>query len=427
MTNQSAATVQGPLTLRLSFWLRLVLWAMVAMGFAVFLFEVLSGGRQRSWQTFHVNFVFWTGLAQAGVVFAAAYRITNGRWGEFMRRLGMAMASFLPVSILLFVVLMLGRSYIFPWVHTDPSRVLEPVPAKQAWLDAPALFTRDGLALLLLGALSYAFVYYSMRPAWGLLVLPTGNLWSRFMKLGQQGWKGLEAEHVRCQGILDRLTPILLIAYALVYSLVGFDLLMSLEPHWYSTLFGWDYFLTTFYSAIAAITVLAVLVRRYCHLESRIAVAEFYDMGRLLLGFCLLCGGFFLAQYLVVWYGNITEEIEWMIRRFHHQPWAVVGWTCVAGLFLIPLTAFLSRELKRRPLLLMSVAGLILVMMWLWRYLAIVPALWKEHSLPLGVPELLITTGFSAAWTLVLFSYLSVAPIILPPEAEKLGLPPVVH
>lgn len=99
----------------------------------------------------------------------------------------------------------------------------------------------------------------------------------------------------------------------------------------------------------------------------------------------------------------------------------------MAGLLLVPLTAFLSRELKKRPLLLLSVAALILVMMWLWRYLAIVPAVWKEHSLPLDVPELAITAGFAAAWLLTVFSYLRVAPLIPPPESGQLSARSVPH
>ena len=127
------------------------------VGTAAFLYGVLLGDSIRAWQSLLVNFLFFGGLAQAGVVLSAMMQVTSSRWGRALKRTAEATSAFLPVSFVLLLVLLAGVSAWAPWVHA-------PVEAKQAWLNIPFFVTRQVLGCLLLGGISLAYVYRSVRP-----------------------------------------------------------------------------------------------------------------------------------------------------------------------------------------------------------------------------------------------------------------------
>jgi hypothetical protein len=325
--------------------------ALFALGTATFVVALALGHPVRAWQAFLLNFLFWTGIAQSGVVFAAAYQVSKGRWSDAFRRMGESLVFFLPVSLVLFVAMMLfGASSIFVWART-------PVADKRLWLSVPFLGVRDLVVFAGLYALSAAYVYYSQRSA------------TRRTRV---------------------LAPVLLIAFGLGYSLIGFDLVMSLDPSWYSTLFGWYFFVSAFYAGLAFLAIAAAL---FHHLTAD----ETHDLGRLLFGFCLLTGGLFWAQWLVFWYGDLPEEIAFVIRRYYRMPYAPLAWTATYGAFIVPLVILLSKNLKRKPKRLMAVACWILAMLWLERYVWIVPSIWTGDSAPLLI-EALITAGFAGGF-----------------------------
>jgi hypothetical protein len=150
---------------------------------------------------------------------------------------------------------------------------------------------------------------------------------------------------------------------------------------------------------VIVVAIAAAVFRRHWNLEQHLEAAQSHDLGKLLFGVCLLTGGFFWAQWLVFWYGDLPEEIAYVIRRYYEMPFAPVAWVMTYGAFLVPLVLLLSKPLKRNPRRLAWVALWILAMMWLERYVWIVPAVWKGNSAPLAV-ELVITAGFAGgfAW-----------------------------
>ena len=330
--------------------LRRVFQGMLVVGAVTFLVALAAGQSQRAWQAYLLNFLLWTGVAQCGVVFSAAYQVTKGQWSDTLRRLGESLWFFLPVSLALFLIMMLfGASSIFPWAS-------HPIEGKQLWLSVPFVTARDLAVFLVVSGLSVAYVH-------------------------------CRQERTRV------LAPVLLIAFGLGYSLIGFDLVMSLDPHWSSTLFGWYFFVSSFYSMLAWLAIAAVLFRKAWGLEQHLDADQSHDLGRLLFGFCLLTGGFFWAQWLVFWYGNLPEEIGYVLRRYYEMPFAPLAWVMTYGAFLVPLVVLLSKSLKRRPRQLAAVAVWIFAMLWLERYLWIVPSIWKGQGAPLLI-ELLVTAGF---------------------------------
>jgi hypothetical protein len=383
----------------------LALRVFVVLGVLAFIGGIAAGASQRVWMSYLINFCFWSGLAQAGVVFSAAYRLTNGRWGETIRRVAEGFVLFVPASVLLFLVTIAGRTELWPWID-------DPIPAKAAWLNEPFFFLRVTLYFVTLSALSLWYVYRSIRPEVGLLKergLATDSPWvARITK----GWRGHDAEVLVSQATLTKLVPGLLIAYAGFYSFIGFDVVMSLDPHWYSTIYGWLYFVHAFDAGVAATIIVAILARRYFGLTEHVSTKQFYDVSRLLMGICMLAGGFYWSQYLVIWYGNLGEEIERLLTRYSHDPWPPVQWSVIVGLYFFPIAIFLSRAIKERPRTLIVIASIILVANWFYHFIEIAPAVWTGASLPLGIVELGIALGFLGGVGLCWLAYARVVPLV---------------
>jgi hypothetical protein len=370
------------------FWLALVL-----VGVVTFWVGISGTGSERAWQAFLVNFLFWSGLAYGSILISAALVMTKARWGRPLKRLAEAPVAFLPFSLLLFGILFLGRHKIFPWIQ-------KPVAEKALWLNAGFLFARDGFFLLILTLASLALVYFSVR---GDKPVP-GQ--------GAEAWKEYRS---RGEAFLNRqsvLSPILGILFALGLSLLGFDLVMSLSPHWSSTLFGLYFFVGAFYSALAILMFLAVLSIRRFNMGEYIGPNQLQDLGKLLLGFCLVTGDFFFSQFLVIWYGNLPEETRFVITRVQSMPWKPLAWTVLGLCFALPFIVLLSRKAKGRgwPMLLLS--GTILVGMWLERFLLVAPSLWKGPGLPLGLSEVLISLGFLGLMALCILWFFNRFPLL---------------
>jgi hypothetical protein len=337
---------------------------LLAIGCAAFIVAIAAGQAQRAWSSYLLNLLFFTGIAQCGVIFAAAYQVTKAQWSDLLRRMGESLSFFLPVSLLLFLVMMLfGASSIFPWAR-------HPYPGKEMWLNTPAVTLRDGAVFALVFSLSLLYVSWSRR----------------------------NDERTRT------LAPILIVAFGIGFSLIGFDLVMPLEPEWSNTLFGWYFFVAAFYAMLAVLAIAAAALRRPWALEPHLGPGQTHDLGRLLFGICLLAGGLFWAQWLVFWYGNLPEEIGYVIRRYYEMPFGPLGWLMAYGGFVVPLVLLLSKPLKRSPYALMAVAVWILAMQWLQHYLWIVPAIWKGPGAPF-LFELLITAGFLGGFTWAWIAY----------------------
>ena len=390
---------------------RTVCYVVSLLGAGTFLYGVVAGDAVRVWEALLVNFLFWSGIAQAGVVLSVLLQVTAARWGRPLKRVAEATAAFMPVAFLVLLVLFLGQSVVLPWVE-------EPVEARQAWLNVPFLVARQGLGFLLLSGLSLLYVYFSVRPDIGMLresgTVSLGNVAQRWIG----GWRGLSAERAFSQRWQNRLAPMILIVYAYVFSLQAFDFVMSLDPQWYSTLVGGYFFIGNLYAGVAFLAVVAVWARTRLNLQTYIGTGQLHDLGRLLLGFCMLWTYLFWTQYLVIWYGDLPEETAFVARRTAEAPWAALAWIVFLGCFLIPFVTLLSREVKRRPRGLLTIALIVLVGMWLERFILVSPSLWEGELLPLGVIELLLTGGFLASFTICYTTFLQAVPIL--PLADPL-------
>ena len=369
------------------------------IGMIAFLVGVSGPHPLRAWQAYLINYVFWAGLSFGAVLFAAILNLADAVWGRPLKRLAEGLGAFLPISFLLFWVLYLGREEIFPWVR-------EPVHEKEGWLNAGFLFARNGVGLCMLTVLSLGLIYCSVKadrkyssPATG--PAPAGP------RVEPQ-----ESVYWRAQRVLS---PLIAIVYAFVLSLLAFDLIMSLDPHWYSTLFGAYYFMSSFYVALVALYLLSQIFLKFSKsrelIHAHLHPHHIHDLGKLVFAFCLFTGYLFFVQFLVIWYGNLPEETRYVILRVRFTPWEPVGWVILSLIFAVPFVGLLRRRSKMNPWVIMIVSALVLAGMWLERFILVAPSLWKGEELPLGLPEVLISAGFLGLMALSLAAFLSRVPV----------------
>ena len=376
------------------------LWGLVGIGVITFLIGVAGEHPQRAWQTYLVNWLFWSGLALSGLTFSAMLRVAKAQWAGPLLQLAEALAAFLPISFFLVLVLFLGSEHLFAWI-------LDPVPAKQAWLNKPFLILRNLFGCVVLYGCGFALLRASLQAS--------GSLAARYAAGTRPGVYALfvsqqqAADTAGGKRQLEILSPIFILLYAVVCSLFAFDLVMSLEPYWISTLFGAYFCIGNMYAGLSVLAILAVLMR-----SSLLSPERAHDLGKLLFGFCVLWTYLLWCQYLPIWYGNLPEETGFLVVRLFDEPWTEVSFMVLLFNFLLPFPLLLLQWVKRVPAVLAGISTLILVGVWLERYILVVPSIWHDHWLPLGWIELGILVGFFALFTLAFRAWVKTFPIRLP-------------
>lgn len=339
-------------------------WSLLALiGAVAFVLGAGSDDAPRAWSIYLVNLVFWSGLAVTGPAVAGMMQLTEARWSPSVRRIALTTAGFLPVALALLALLYLGRTVLYPWVT-------RPIPIKAAWLNTPFFWFRTlGLAAVLFGV-CFAFVGALLHdPA------PADE----------------ERERVR----RNRLAVLLLVLWVVTVSLWGFDLVMSLEPTWYSGLFGGYFVVSTLYTGFCLLSILSV--RANARGVATIPPGAIQDVAKLQFGLSIMWMYFFWSQYLVIWYGNVPVETRFLVARFFAQPWQTLAWVVLVVGWLIPFAYLLKRltgrpPARHAPLVVVATFGLVAI--FLERVLVIFPSVAPTGGLPLGFRDLAITAGF---------------------------------
>lgn len=340
------------------------------LGTVAFLYGITQGRPARVWGIYLVNLLFWSSLSITGPAVAAMIQVTEGRWSPSIKRIALTTAGFLPVSFVLFVVLFWGRAVLYPWVT-------EPLPIKAVWLNVPFMSLRIGLGVLLL-------YWVAMR------------LVKAVLAEDQPG-----ADSPRAVDRRNRLASILLVLYVVVLSLWGFDLLMSLDPHWWSGLFGGYYVVTSMYTGFGLVTFLTI--RSNERGLSHVSPPAIQDVAKLTFALSVFWMYFFFSQYLVIWYGNVPAETRFVAFRFFVQPWGTIAWAIFIIGWLIPFS-YLLKRLTGRPPERHRVFKVILFFGWIAiffeRMLLVFPSLLRDNTVPIGPVEILVTLGFFSLFVL---------------------------
>jgi hypothetical protein len=384
---------------------RPVLWTFAIfaiIGIGGFVFQLAGQHPERAWQVYLINFLLWSAIAQGALLFSMVTHLTKARWSKPLQGIAESFAAFFPISFGLFLVLFIGRDYLFPWLGQD-------LHGKEVWLNLPFLFWRDFFGLLILYGLGFAYLYYALR-----LKMGHGETHTVMPRFLHYWWSGSAPDQDQCRARMSTLSVLYIIAYAFVLSLIAFDLVMSMDPHWISTLFGAYSFVKAFYVGLGSLIILAAAVRLSQGEQSGLTSSHFHDLGKLFFAFCLAWADFFYCQFVVIWYGNISEETSYIIKRTMVAPWNSLAWIVFIVSFVVPFFILLNRGIKTRLNFMIVLCSVVLAGIWLEHLLLLGPAL-NPHAVtvPLGPIEGFITLGFLGLMALSILFFLRLFPVLV--------------
>ncbi|MCO6431287.1 MAG: hypothetical protein J5J00_10540 [Deltaproteobacteria bacterium] len=384
------------------------MWVFVLVGMAIFMRAVFFGDPALAWGAFYTNVIFWMGLAVGACIIPAIFQIVRAQWSPPVRRIAEANVAFLPWAYFALLTSYFGREHLFPWARA-------PMPGREYWMSPDFVYLRFGLLMPLLFFLIWRFVRMSLRTDVGMIKehAKHSHKWSlSYYDTLTSGWKGTVEEVREIQPRLSRFAPVLVFAYAIIFSLFAFEMIMSMDVIWYSNMFGGFIFIGNIYMGWAVLSILvSYLSRHHKEYARTLTDQQFWDLGKLTFGFCILWGYLFFSQFLPQWYGNLPEETQWMILRTREYPWKIFGWTVLSLCFVLPFILLLSRDVKKIPATLSAVCAIVLLGMYLERYIIVMPQL-SPGAIPFGITEIGVFLGFLGVYVLSINGFLSRFPFI---------------
>ena len=321
-------------------------------------------------QSYLMAYMLCLGVTLGCLALGMVHQLSGGAWGVVARRPIGAAARVLPVMTLLFLPIVFGMRHFYPWTHADLVARDEVLQAKQLYLNIPFFLIRAAVYFIAWNAVSFFL-----------------NAWS------------LEQDRTDDPQIarrMQRLSAGGLVAYGLTITFASFDWLMSLEPHWFSTIYGVLIIGGQGLTGLAFLIIVLVWLGRRPPLDRIIVPAHFHDLGNLLLAFVMLWAYFSFSQYLITWAGNLPEEIAWYLHR-QHTSWRIVGAGLVLFHFAVPFALLLSRTVKREPQMIVKVAIGIMIVRLVDLFWLIAPEFHRE-GVWISWLDILLPTSLFAIW-----------------------------
>jgi hypothetical protein len=324
-----------------------------------------------------VAYLFWSGLSLGCLALLMLHHLVGGAWGAMIRRLLEAGTRTLPLMVVLFVPLLYGLTTLYSWSQPEVVAHDGLLQHKSVYLNVPFFVQRAAL-------------YFAI---W-LIVMFFLNHWSR-----QQEQVAGAPQERRVQRRLRLLSAPGLVLYVLTVTFAAVDWIMSLEPHWYSTLYGVVILVGQILAALALAIVLITQLAEVPPVSTVLTLQHLHDLGNLLLAFVMFWAYIAFSQFLIIWSGNLPEEVSWYIHRTQG------GWEWLGGLVLLlhfglPFVVLLSRTSKRRAQVLWRIAAGLLGLHLLELFWLVLPAFYPStlaiHWLDVGLP-----IGMGGLWMAV--------------------------
>lgn len=347
-------------------------------------------------QSYLVAFTYFLSLSLGALFFVLLHHVTRAGWSVVVRRLAEGMASLFPLLALLVVPILVGMHDLYSWSRPGATAHDAVLAGKSGYLNPTFFIIR--LAL-----------YFAV---WWFL----GRYF--FKKSVEQDTTGDPKTTVT----LTRRSAPAMVLYAFAVNFCAFDLLMSIDPHWYSTIFGVYLFSSSVVGFFAVLPHVTHWLQHHRQLLHSVTIEHFHDMGKMLFAFIVFWAYIAFSQYMLIWYGNLPEETEWYLRRQTHG-WTWVSLLIVFGHFLIPFVVLIFRGAKRNVHVLLIASAWVAIMHWVDVYWLIVPNL-SPSKVSLGLMDLfcMLAVGgmYAAAWVLKMRHY-PLVPVNDPRLAESLA------
>jgi hypothetical protein len=330
------------------------------------------------------GFLFWTGVSLGCLGLLMIQHLTGGRWGFAIRRILEAGSRAVVVAPLAFVPVALALPRVYVWARPDAVAADGLLRHQAAYLNPGFFLGRTAFYLGLWIAISHLLARWSVA-------------------LDEQ-------DDPRIAGRMRMLSGGGLPALALTITFASIDWAMSLDPHWFSTIYGVIFLVGQGLSALAFVVVVLALLRDEEPLRSALGAETVHDLGKLLLAFVMLWAYVCLSQFLIIWSGNLPEEIPWYLHRLEGG-WRLAGAGIVLFHFVLPFLLLLSRDLKRDARRLGLVAAAILAARMVDLFWLVGPDL-RGHGAGLHWMDAAALAGIGGTWVAVFAHLLSSRPLV---------------
>lgn len=298
-----------------------IVLAVVGGGAACTLALRTAEPRSLLFHAYLVAFTFYLTITLGALFFVMLHHLCRAGWSVTLRRIAEALSGNVGLMAVLLIPLMLGIGELYEWSHPEAVAHDPLLAGKSVYLSPTSMLLR--------------FVLYFA--VWGTLAW---YLRSRSIRQDQSG-------DYRLSTAMERVSAPGMIALALTMTFAAIDLLMSLNPDWYSTIFGVYFFGDCVLSGLIVVTLAALWLQATGHIGRAITTEHYHDLGKLTFAFVFFWGYIAFSQYLLIWYANMPEETQFYLPR-QLGPWAAVSVALVACHLLIPFVGLLSRHAKRR-------------------------------------------------------------------------------
>ena len=314
-------------------------------------------------------FSFFLAIALGALFFVMVQHLARASWSVTVRRTAEMLANNLVVLFILFLPLLPGVYDLFKWSHEDVIATDALIASKAAYLNEPFFYARTA-------------AYFAIWVFFGWWFLRTSRMQD-------------ETRDPALTTRMSKVSTIGLILFGLSITFYAVDWIMSIDAHWYSTMFGVYYFAGAVVAFYSALILIVTWLRRTGHLQTSVNVEHYHDMGKLLFGHNIFWAYIAFSQFMLIWYANIPEETLFFLHRAEHG-WKAVSLSLPWLHFALPFLFLMSHNVKRRPALLATGAALLLVMCYVDIYWLVQPY-FHQHGPRFGLSDvgsLLAIGGF---------------------------------
>ncbi len=368
-------------------------WSLLALlaGIAAVSYGFYSGHAERTFANLLLMAYYFTCVCAAGAFFIALQFVAQAGWSAGLIRIPQAFAKVLPIAAIILIIVCGAGLYTHNLYHhwhaeglTDPNspNFDALIAGKASFLNVPFFLTR-------------LVVFLGVYSIFAMVLTKLSN------REDLEGGLNSYRKSITYSAIF-------LVFFGFTTPIWAFDTIMSLEAHWFSTMFGWYNFAAMWVSGMAAITLTVILLKRSGYL-TWINESHLHDLGKFMFAFSIFWTYVWFAQFLLIYYANIPEETVYFYKRWEpeYKPWF---WLNIVINFLSPLLILMSRDAKRKENTLVFVAILLLCGHWLDYYMMIMPGTVAEHR-GFGVIEVGTAIGFVGLFTFLMLSMLSKKPL----------------
>ena len=339
---------------------------------------------EQFFRSYLLGFLYWFGIALGSMAILMIHHIAGGAWGAVIRRLLESAIGTIPLLAVLFVPIALGTHHLYEWSHADVVAKDPILQAKSGYLNVPFFLGR---------AVAYFAVWLVVA---GLL----------------RRWSFEQDRNADPRGIvrMELLSRGGLVLYGITVTFAAVDWAMSLEPHWFSTVYGLLVMGGQGLAAFAFCIPLAVLLSRREAVGRVFGPGEFHDLGNMMLAFTMIWAYLSFSQLLIIWSGNLPEENAWYFTR-SQGGWRMVGYGLLILHFAVPFAVLLQRRIKRAGPKLAIVALWMLFMRFVDLYWLVAPSMHPGNAMPHWL-DVTAVIGIGGVWLWFFVSRLARSPLL---------------